>query len=348
MKKLNKGLWVAALFVFPLQLAADADIPVSVKSFKQLAIYPVVHVPASVVSLNNSKLSAEVNAVIENIAVDVGQTVERGSVLLQLDSSYYQLEFDRSKAALQSIAAKRDLAEYQLQRAKRLSNQKVVSEELLKQRESDLKALTSEYAAQKASRDIAKRNLDKCTIKSPFKAIVKERLGHVGELASIGTPLIHIVDAEHLEVSAKIQSNDVVSLSSAKQIELVSQGGRFNISLKNITPAYDSFERSQEVRFSFVGGAVDSTGENKTDLPGAFGKIEWQKSAPHIPADLTVRRDGDLGIFILKDNKSKFIKLTNAKEGQPVEQSQLPETVSVIVDGRYRVEDGSVVKVKQQ
>jgi RND family efflux transporter MFP subunit len=305
-------------------------------------------VPASVVSLNNSKLSAEVNAVIENIAVNVGQTVERGSILLQLDSSYYQLEFDRAKAVLQSIAAKRDLAEYQLQRAKSLSKQKVVPEELLKQRESDLKALASEYVAQKALRNIAKRNLDRCTIKSPFKAIIKERLGHVGELARIGTPLVHIVDAEQLEISAKIQSNDVISLASAKKIKLVSQGGRFIVSLKNITPAYDSFERSQEVRFSFVGTGVDSIDENKTDLPGAFGKIEWQKSAPHIPADLTVRRNGDLGIFILKNDKSKFIKLIDAKEGQPVEQSQLSETVSIIVDGRYRVEDGSVVKVKQQ
>ncbi len=340
----SRGLWVLCCAVFPLQLAVgDAAIPVTVKSFKQLAIYPTIHVPASVVSLNNSKLSAEVNAIIKDILVDVGQTVDRGSVLFKLDSSYYQLEYDRSKAALQSIRAKRDLADYQLQRAESLSKQNVVSEELLAQRESDLKVLAGEVAVQRALRDIAKRNLDRCTVRAPFKAIVKERLGHIGELASIGTPLIHIVDAEKLEISAKIHTNDVASLKSAKKIELLSQGGRFNIELKNITPAYDSFERSQEVRFSFVGNDVGNT-----DLPGAFGKIIWNKTVPHIPADLMVQRDGNLGIFILKDNKSRFVKLINAKEGRPVAQPQLPEAASIIVDGRYRLQDGNGVKLKQQ
>ncbi len=354
--KFSKGLLAvccAVIFLQPASLplvVADADvsaaaipvttIPVTVKSFKQLAIYPVVHVPASVVSLNNSKLSAEVSAIITDIVVDVGQTVNRGSVLLILDSSYYQLEYDRSNAALQSIKAKRDLANYQLQRAKSLSKQKVVSEELLAQRESDLKALAGEVKVQKALRDIAKRNLDRCTVKAPFKAIIKERLGHIGELARIGTPLVHIVDAEKLEISAKIQTNDIVSLRSAKKIELVSQGGRYNIELKNITPAYDSFERSQEVRFSF-------SDTDKVDLPGAFGKVIWGKATPHIPADIMVRRDGNLGIFIVKGNKSQFVSLSNAKEGQPVAQSQLSEDVPIVVDGRYRLQDGNSVKIKQ-
>lgn len=346
--KFSKGFWVLCCAVFPLQLAVgDAAIPVTVKSFKQLAIYPSIHVPASVVSLNNSKLSAEVNAIIKDVLVDVGQTVDRGSVLLKLDSSYYQLEYDRSKAALQSIRAKHDLADYQLQRAKSLSKQNVVSEELLAQRESDLKVFAGEVAVQKALRDIAKRNLDRCTVRAPFKAIIKERLGHIGELASIGTPLIHIVDAEKLEISAKIHTNDVVSLKSAKKIELLSQGGRFNIELKNITPAYDSLERSQEVRFSFVGNDAGDDDVGNTDLPGAYGKIIWNKTAPHIPADLVVRRDGNLGVFILEDNKSRFVKLINAKEGRPVAQSQLPEAASIIVDGRYRLQDGSGVKLKQ-
>jgi len=332
---------VACCLFFPLQLVAESEIPVTVKSFKQLAIYPVMHVSASVVSLNDSKLSAEVSAIIKQIVVDVGQTVARGSILLQLDSSYYQLEYERTKALLQSARAKRDLADFQLQRAKRLSNQKVVSDELLAQRESDLKVLSSEVVAQKTLRDIAKRNLDRCTVRAPFKAVVKARLGQVGELARIGTPLIHLIDTEKLEVSAKIQSSDIASLRAAKKINLFSQGGLFDVELKNITLAYDSLERSQEVRFSFVD-------TSSIDLPGAFGKIQWRKTVPHIPAELIVRHGQGLGVFISKEKKAQFISLANAKEGQPVAQAQLPETALIVVDGRYRLKDGSGIKIKQQ
>jgi len=343
----KKGLFIAVILFTSFQSIAQETvaleavvgktIPVTVKSFGQLAIYPVVVVPASVVSLNNSKISSEVNAIINEIPVNVGQVVERDAVLLELDTDIYQLEYNRARAVLQSIEAKRDLATYQLQRSKRLLKQKVVSEELLKQKQSDVKVLKAEYTAQKSAVKIAKHNLDRCTIRAPFKAIIKQRIAHVGELASRGKSLINIIDAEQLEISAKIQANDINSLKSTDVVELISQGERYYLKIFNITPAYDKLERSQEVRFKFLG---------EPDLPGSFGKIRWKKSVAHIPADLVVRRQGDLGIFVVNENKAKFLILTNAKEGQPVEMTQLPEATSVIVDGRYKLRDGNDVRIQ--
>jgi RND family efflux transporter MFP subunit len=329
-------LFAGLLSVSFLSVAGDA-VPVTVKPYGQLAIYPVVKVPASVVSLNDSKISSEVSAVVKKIPVNVGQVVEHGSVLFELDAGHYQLEYKRSRAVMQSIEAKLDLAKYQLQRAISLSKQKVVSEELLKQRQSEVKALKAEVAAQKSAIDIAKRNLDRCTVRAPFKAVIKQRMAHVGELASIGTPLVHIIDAEHLEISAKIQTNDIASLKLADQLELVSQGNSYKLKVENITPAYDSFERSQEVRFVFLGAPA---------LPGAFGKVQWKKTSPHMPADLVVRRRGELGVFVVNKNKAQFVGLADAKEGQPVKLTQISETTAVIVDGRYKLQDGSDVKLQ--
>jgi len=334
--KLKGLLFVGLLSVSYLSVAQDI-IPVTVKPYGQLAIYPIVKVPASVVSLNNSKISSEVSAVVINIPVNVGQVVERGSVLFELDAGHYQLEHKRSKAVMQSVEAKLDLAQYQLQRAISLSEQKVVSEELLKQRQSEVKALKAEVAAQKSAIDIAKRNLDRCIVRAPFKAVIKQRMAHVGELASIGTPLIHVIDAEHLEISAKIQTNDIASLKSVDQVELISQGDSYKLKVKNITPAYDSFERSQEVRFVFL---------DERALPGAFGKVQWKKTSPHMPADLIVRRQGELGVFVVNKNKAQFVGLADAKEGQPVELTQISATTPVVLDGRYRLQDDSDVKLQ--
>ena len=343
----NIGALVGIVFFAAEVSAADAAVKdaltqekifITVKSLKQLAVYPQISVPASVVSMNDSKVSAEVNAVIKSIKVDVGQTVNRGSVLLELDSEFYRLQYDISKATLESIKVKLELARFQLERAFRLSKQKVLSEELLAQRDTEVKSLEANLAAQNAAVSIARLNLDKCTVRAPFKAVIKQHLGHVGELAAIGTPLIRLIDVENLELSAKIQAADIASLKMAETIELRSQDNVYRVKVKNITAAYDAFERSQEVRFSFVAAA---------DLPGAYGKISWKKSSPHVPSELMVRRNGQLGVFVLLDDKSQFVSFPNAREGQPVEQTQLKEAVSIIIDGRFRLQDGYSVILKK-
>ena len=115
-------------FIAPFMLLALAALPapaqqpvqpplVGVKTFEEVALHPLREAPAAAVSLNESRLSAEVAATVKEVVFDVGQVAPRGAVLIRLDTRDYELGVARAQAALESSRARAGLAAQQLARA---------------------------------------------------------------------------------------------------------------------------------------------------------------------------------------------------------------------------------------
>jgi len=330
--------FIACLLIIAASLSsAFAETRVTTQTLEQIAIYPAVDIPASVVSMNDSKLSAEVSAVVKKIPVLVGDTVKRGDVLIELDNRDYKLQLLRAEVGLNGIKSRLKLANYQFDQAKTLFRQKAITDELLQQREAEVSTLNAEFESQKVAVSIAKRNLEKCLVSAPFNAIVTERLAQVGELAGVGTPLVRIIDASRIEVSAKIQPQDIASLSKKNQFSFISQKQRYSIAMRKLTPAVDLIQRNQEARFTFT---------DKHALPGASGTLSWKQLSPHVPANLILRRDDKFGIFIQRDNSAEFFVLDDGGKGKPG-MVNLPMSTAIIIDGRFGLQHGDAITVDQ-
>ncbi len=341
-KRVYAATWVLVvgimLEVWPgaTVFAANVAVPITAKTAQELAVFPESSISASVMSLNDSKLSAEVRAVVESIPVMVGDQVDKGAVLVKLDSTDYRLGMDRIEAALRAADARIELAQYQLERARILSKQNIGTEESVKQRDSELKTLQAERQIQQALLQSAIRDFRKCVVVAPFAGIVRERLSSVGELASPGTPLIHIVDIENIELVAKIQPHDLDVVDNRQKFQFTTQGHSVPVQLRRIVPLLDPVERSREARFAFTAERA---------LVGSAGTMVWRELAPHLPADLLVRRGGKLGVFVLKGSKAQFEVIAGAQEGRPVPSTVKPDA-RVIVDGRFVLQHGDTVTLK--
>jgi RND family efflux transporter MFP subunit len=320
--------------VFPA--IAGEPVPVTARPLAELAVYPELRAPAEVSSQNDSRISAEISARIVDIPVLAGQVVESGAVLAHLEGTDYELALQREQAAAESLAARLSLARYQWERAQTLAQQQLISEELLKQREADLNILLAEQKGSQAALEQARHNVEKTALRAPFRAVVMERLGQVGELAAPGTPLLRIVDAAHIEVSAQVQAEQTASLAAAKTIELVNGDSRHTLQLRTITPAMDARTRTREARLTFSGA---------TALPGTAGELVWRTRLAHIPAELILRRNDKLGFFQVVDGQARFMPLSDAEEGRPAATSHDPGT-RVVVEGRFRLQDGDAVNVR--
>jgi RND family efflux transporter MFP subunit len=330
---------IGVLFCLPaLQVMAADPVPVTARPLVEVVIYPQQRAPATVLSLNDSNLSAELNARIDEIPVLVGQAVEAGTVLVRLDNTDYTLALQQQQAAAASLAARLDLARYQLERARTLSQKQAMSEELLKQREADVKTLEAEQAGQRAALAQARRNLEKTAVRAPFRAIVTQRLAQVGELASPGTPLVRIVDASRLEVAAQVQTAQTASLAAASNPVLHTANGRYPLHLRTIISVVEARSRTREARLAFSGAAA---------LPGTAGELVWPTAQPHLPADLLVKRQGRLGFFHLEKDRARFTPLAEAEEGRPAILATDLQG-QVIVEGRYGLMDGDMVSIRAQ
>ena len=136
MRRILPFLVLAALPALAQQPAAPPA--VSAKSFGEVALHPEREAPASAVSLNESRLSAEVSATVQEVAFDVGQVAPKGAVLIRLETRDHELALAKAQASLDSSRARARLAEQQLNRARELAKQNFYSAEALSQKETEL------------------------------------------------------------------------------------------------------------------------------------------------------------------------------------------------------------------
>ncbi len=325
------------LFTLLPALAMDEEpVLVQAQAFETLAIYPERTAPATVLSLNDSAIAAEVNGRIESIAVRAGDAIAAGGELVRLDCRDHELQARQARARVSQARAARELAERQLERAESLRASKNISEELLDQRSTEVTAAKADYASAHADLSMAELAVERCVIQAPFNATVLERIASEGELATPGTVLLRLLESERLEVSASVPVTAISSLQNAEQIWLDDDGGRYPLKVRTLVPAVDTQARAREVRLDFTGNA---------SLPGVAGRILWRASAAHLPAGLIVRRDDQLGVFVADGKTAHFVALPGAREGQPAAAAPAAGK-QVITTGRYGLQDGTPVRLK--
>jgi RND family efflux transporter MFP subunit len=326
-----------ALCLFALMCApVMAEPPLVVKSrpLSELVHYPQREAQAQVVSLNLSRLSAQINARIDSILVEPGQRIARGAVIARLDCRDYQLAAERAQAALESAQARYKLAQLQLQRSTELAAQNFISGDALDAKKTEMEVISAEVKLNLAERATARRDVEKCTLRSPFPAIVDARLAQVGELASPGTPLVQLWDSSKLQLSVQVPQALSGSLTAAKSPVFVSQGREYPVKLLRISPALNPASRMREARFGLG---------NTTPAPGSHGVLRWRDNRPHLAAEYLLNRGGRLGVFVLEGQKARFVPLAEAQEGRPAPVA-LPPATRLITDGRFALQDGTTVR----
>ena len=306
---------------------------VKTRALSELAIHPERVASAEVVSLNLAKVPAELAARIDSIPVEPGQRIARGATLAKLDCADTRIAAQRADAALESAEARLRLAEQQFRRNTELAAQNFISAAALDARRSELDVARADAKVSAAARAAARREIGKCTLKSPYPAIVEARLAQVGELASPGTPIVELWDTSRMQLSAEVQQADAAWLPRAAPV-FVSQGKRYAVRLLRISPAVDLTARTREARYRFV---------DTPPPPGSNGVLRWTDPRAFVPADYIVTRNRRLGVFVLDGRTARFVPLAGAEEGRPAVAQALSGNARIITDGRFALQHGMAV-----
>tara|TARA_R110002110_G_scaffold166602_2_gene367275 strand:+ start:23486 stop:24529 length:1044 start_codon:yes stop_codon:yes gene_type:complete len=344
-KKLKTLSFIFFFFFFatPSLLGNDL-ISVTTKPITDLTIFPKLEAPATAISLNDAVISAEINGIILQLPLQVGESVQKGQTLAVIACKDYQLNAQQFESQLQSTRAKIDFTEWKLNRIQSLASGHNVSQEQLKELQSNLTSLQSTQSSQKAQLSQAKLQIDRCSIQAPFNAIVVERMADIGEMATPGKQIIRLIDNESIEVSAQLQANEVEKLKHAKNPVFSTKDGDFPVSIRASVGVYTERYRTQEVRCSFT---------QQKPLPGSVGRLVWQDNQAHLPAYLLSQSNHKYGIFIVEKSKTqeqnrlaKFIPIKDAVEGRPL-PVPLELNADLALDGRYKLSHNDTVQVIQ-
>lgn len=308
---------------------------VKVGQLADLAVYPRQSAPATVISLNSARLSAQIKARIDEIAVRVGEVTEAGQVLARLDCADYRLAARQAEARLASLEARLGLAERRLARARKLEERQTVSEELLDEREADLAVLRGERGGALAQLEKAKLDVSRCAIRSPYRAVIIARVGSVGEFADVGADLLEVLDLERLEVSAQVPARDIEQVKTIPNLLFEDSAGRHAVKLRVVMPTVNTQTRNREARLLFVDAPA---------LPGAAGKLVWRDNRPHVPAKLLARRETGFGVFLYDNGKARFHLIPGAQQGRSTPVALSPDA-RLVTEGHYGLQDGQAVAI---
>ncbi|TDJ16526.1 MAG: efflux RND transporter periplasmic adaptor subunit [Gammaproteobacteria bacterium] len=320
--------------LFSTVYAAD-KITVKTAKISEVAIYPERSAPATVVSLNESIISARITARVDEISVRVGDIVEKGGVLARLDCEDYVLSHRESVARREALETKRDLASRRVERTRQLILKQSIAEEILDERESDYAVLGAELRGIQA--EIKRKKLDQshCTVLSPFRALVIERASAVGEFVNVGTALVKVMDIDEIVISAQILSRDSAQVSQASELYFEHNNIRYPVKLRSIVQAINTETRNREVRLMF---------NDAHALPGAAGRLIWRDGRAHIPGDLLVRRNGKLGVFTVDGNVARFNSMPTAQAGR-ASVTSLGNDINVVIEGHFSLKEAVPVNI---
>jgi RND family efflux transporter MFP subunit len=329
---LSRRLGLAAL-IGALAGPGHAGVPVTLGTLADLVSHPVRSAPARVESLNDSLISAEIAARIEQIPVRVGDRVARGDLLVVLDCRDYRSQLAAQEATVQKLQAQRRLAQRQLARARDLSTARNISEDQVEQRETEVAAVAADLRAQQEAVRQARLRTERCRVDAPFDAVVRERIAQVGALANPGSPLVRVVEQGRLEVAADLTLSEAREVAESDQLAFVHGNDRLAVRLRRLVPVFEDRTQTQEARLEFTGGTAPA---------GAAGRLSWRAPEALVPAHLVVRRGGTLGLFVSNSGAARFHPLPGALEGQPA-RVDLPPDTRVVLEGRQGLSEGDAL-----
>lgn len=307
--------------------------PVSTARLSEVVFFPYRDAPAMAISINDTRVSSELDGVLSTINVRVGDKVKKGDLIAHIDCRDYRLAVDEAEAAFRAGQAKHDFDKSQLETARKLNRTKTISAEELDKRSANTIGSAAETDRLRALVARAKRDAESCDLRAPFDGVVIEQISNLGDYQLPGNAVLRILDTKNIEVSAKVQEQDLEALKSVKDLKFITQGKEYALALRAILPFMDSRVHSYEVRMTF---------SEELAPPGSVGRLRWVVSQPHVPANLLVHK-GELGVFFDRDGRAEFLPLQNAIEGHPAAIG-IPLSQKIVIDGRFGLEHGDAIR----
>ena len=170
------------------------------------------------------QITSMVSGWITEITVIEGDTVKPGQHLISIDKKQYQAAYDQALSQVKSSKANLKNITSQLERTKRLFEQKLISKQEIEQIEASYELALSQVDQANAALLSREDELSKTKLVAPKYGIVTSLTKEEGEMALGGMfnpgVLMTIADLNHMEVLVDVNENDVVTIDVGDTTEI--------------------------------------------------------------------------------------------------------------------------------
>lgn len=163
-----------------------------------------VELPGTVEAPRSARVAAEVEGLVVELHAREGQHVKKGQPLISLRTDALSLELKRAQGDRREAEARLALAEAQLERARELVDQQVLSRQQLDDARFEYEAWRGRADRLQAEINRIELDLERSTVKAPFAGVVVSKATEVGEWVGKGATVMELLSPYILEVRVDV------------------------------------------------------------------------------------------------------------------------------------------------
>ncbi|WP_078083785.1 efflux RND transporter periplasmic adaptor subunit [Microbulbifer mangrovi] len=294
--------------------------PIAVEAVVALEQPLVEEVPVTgtINPLRQALLSAEVAGLIQAIHADIGDKVEKGAPLLDLDPELRSISRD---AALAEVARVRETvadSRRRLAELERLVGDDHVAETEVENLASEVRERSAQLQAAQVETERLSALLRRHQVAAPFSGTVSLREVDLGEWVEPGTALFELVDTDSLRADFQVPQRYYSRIRPQTETRIkLDSGESFTTRVEHKIPVSRSGSRTFLLR-TLLSSAVDSSGQRTQLIPGmsasAVLQLKSDQQGIAVPRDAVLRYpDGRITVWVAAPG-SQWDKVTAVNE----------------------------------
>lgn len=315
-------------------------------------------------------VAPKIGAQIERIHVDIGDRVEQGQVVAELDDddatqavAEAEAELAVARAEVEQAEADARLARREFERTRSLAERELASTSELDTTRARAQAQNAAVAVARARVTQREAALARARVQLSYtrvranwrggdnERVVGERMVNEGDTVAANTPLISVLGIAPITAAVFAPESDYAQLSSGQTVEVTADAlpnRAFEGRISRIAPR---FERdSRQARFE-----VTLPNEDRALKPGMFVTVRvtvaTTDEATLVPEEAIVRREEGPGVYRIIDGDPptvRFVPVAMGIEGEGGVEILDPELSGRVVTlGQQMLEDDAPVIVSE-
>ncbi|MFO1477488.1 MAG: efflux RND transporter periplasmic adaptor subunit [Verrucomicrobiota bacterium] len=245
----------------------------------------------TIAAVQGVNVTTEIAGTVKEIAFESGALVDKGALLVRLDTS-------SEEAQLRALEAQAELSRINATRVRALRAENTVSQAELDTSEATLKQ-------NEANADAIRAVIEKKTIRAPFAGQLGIRQVNLGQYLDVGKPIVSLQSLAPVYAQFSLPQQDVPRLTNGMVVRLASDafgGHTFEGLLTAINPDLDADTRSVRLQATF---------ENADRLlrPGMFARVEVllpeRQDVVVIPATAVLSSPYGDSVYVISEEKGK-------------------------------------------
>ncbi|MDD3608137.1 MAG: efflux RND transporter periplasmic adaptor subunit [Halothiobacillaceae bacterium] len=291
---------------------------------------------------HEAELGFRVAGKILNRAVDVGQRVEAGEVLLRLDEADARLALAALDAEVNAASAEAERAQAEARRMENLVREHQVSHSEHERARAAYQAAEAQWRAAQARRRQAANALGYAVLVADAPGVVTAVSGEAGQVVQAGQPVVTLTYAGGREVEVHVPESLLARLPEQAVARGYPAGAASAAQRRLLSDRADSLTRTYMARYTLEGALAEAP-------LGATVTLDFPLAQPRLRVPLTALFEAGRGAGVWSVDAEdrvhwQAVRVLHIDEETAQIETTLPVGARIVALGVNRLQEGQVVR----